>query len=224
KLAALTAPLGLAAGLCSLESNAPRYVVQWQFGEHELAIIGVVTYVTLVGQTVLAAVGQSAVPRMAALHSARERGALRQLVTRLALAAGAVGLVCAAGSWAFGRQLLQLAFGPTYAERHHLLTILTLAAAFQYTASMLSAALRSTGQFSRAMTAHLASLTTVAIGSWIGGRLWGVTGVACGSLAASIAASLLFGALVYDSLLRERRPAAVDASFDQRLETLRRSA
>ena len=146
-LARLTLPLGVAAGVCALEVNAPRYIVQRTFGEYELGVLGVMTYLTLTGQLVIAALGQAAIPRLATLYGSQQFAAFRRVLYQLCSVSLLSGLLLVVGAMVVGRLVLYYLFGPAYASWNGLFVVISLAATLQFVAAMLSVTLRSMSEY-----------------------------------------------------------------------------
>ncbi len=192
RLAALAAPLGLLAGAAALESSLPRFIVGQAVGAYELGILGVMLYSTLVGNMVVAAVAQAALPRLASLHDVGRLVEVRRLVGRLVRVAAGAGMVTVALAALVGRIGLKLAFGPEYAQWHGLLTLTAIAATFQFVCSTLSAVLRSTGRFRAALAVQIGTLTVTLSCCALGVAVAGLWGIGYAFVAAGALSSLLF--------------------------------
>jgi O-antigen/teichoic acid export membrane protein len=102
-----------------------------------VGVFAAITYLGHVGTTVVSALGQAALPRLARAHAAGERGPFLGLVlafTAIAFVIGAIGL---GASLAFGRELLGLVYNPEYAAHERLFAWAMGAAAISYVASIL---------------------------------------------------------------------------------------
>ncbi|MDQ2948622.1 MAG: oligosaccharide flippase family protein, partial [Acidobacteriota bacterium] len=92
-------PLGLVLMLASLNANLPRYAIESQLGLRELGAFTAVASLGNVGSTVVNALGQTAMPRLALYCRERNWPRFRQLVaelTGLTLLLGVSGIVAAA--------------------------------------------------------------------------------------------------------------------------------
>lgn len=140
-------PLGLVMMLISLRVNLPRYVIESQFGAVELGIFAAVSSLLVAGNVVIAALGQSATPRLARYHFEGAVPAFRRLLARLLALATAVGGVGLAISVVAGGPLLRIVFGPRYADRADVLAWLMAAGLVGYAASILGYALTAAQRF-----------------------------------------------------------------------------
>ncbi len=134
-LVRLSLPLGVVTLLLSLNANVPRYMISHFRSIRELGIYSALGYILTAGTMIVAALGQSATPRLAhyAAHSKnREFHRLSGRLILIGLALGTVGLLAAV---AFGRQLVNLIYGFQYAQNQQLLLWLMVAAAAGYMAS-----------------------------------------------------------------------------------------
>jgi O-antigen/teichoic acid export membrane protein len=137
RLAWLSLPLGLVMMLVSLNTNIPRYFVQHFLGERELGIFSAMAYLMVAGNTVIAALGQSATPRLAVYYADRDLTAFRRLLVRLVglgAALGAAGIIVAL---VLGREILTALYRPEYAEHTAVFVWLMIAASIAYTVSFL---------------------------------------------------------------------------------------
>lgn len=116
RLAVLALPVVIAATLVSLTTNIPRYFIERHLGIALLGIFAAMAYPMAAGTTLINAIGQSAMPRLARHYANGEYRTLSSLLVRLAGIAAALGaagviLICIAG-----RPLLRLLYRPEYAE------------------------------------------------------------------------------------------------------------
>ena len=137
RLVYLALPLGFVMMLISLNLNAPRYFVEHYMGERELGIFAAMAYLTNAGVTVIGALLQSAIPRLAKHHAAGEVLAYRALLTKLVvigMAVGGAGILAAvlAGHWVLG-----VIYGPEYARQSPVLVWVSVASGIAFVQSFL---------------------------------------------------------------------------------------
>jgi O-antigen/teichoic acid export membrane protein len=140
-------PLGLVMMLISLRVNLPRYVIERRFGAVELGIFAALSSLLVAGNVVVAALGQSATPRLARYHLEGAVGSFRRLLSRLVGLATALGAAGLAVSVVAGGPLLRIVFGPRYADRADVLAWLMAAGLVGYVASILGYALTAAQRF-----------------------------------------------------------------------------
>ncbi len=136
-LLGLAAPLGLVMMLLSLNASIPRFFLEKNGGEENVGIFAALSYLSIVGTTVVGALGQAATPRLASAFSRRSGRAVLALLGKLVAIAALVGLAGVATALLFGRQLLGLFYGPVYAAHAPLLVWLMAAGAVSHIASVL---------------------------------------------------------------------------------------
>lgn len=208
-LALTTLPLGAAALLITLNPNIPRYFVQWTLGERELGIYAALAYLVVAGNTVVGALGQSAMPRLARSYSNGDGKAFRRLLLRLvgigALLGGAGILVALLA----GRSVLLLLYSPEYAEHTDVFLWVMVAAGIGYVGSFLNCGLMAARYFKAQLVLYVVvTLVAVAACAWLV-PLAALRGAAW-ALALSLAVHALGNLLVNWYALRHQ--AAVNAA------------
>ncbi len=116
RLAAIAFPVVLAAALVSLTTNIPRYFIQQQLGLALLGVFAAMAYPMAAGTTLINAIGQSAMPRLARYYAQGDDRTLTLLLVRLVGIAAALGLFGVTLVAIAGRPLLALLYRPEYAE------------------------------------------------------------------------------------------------------------
>jgi O-antigen/teichoic acid export membrane protein len=140
-------PLGIVTMLISLNSNLPRYLISGMRGVRELGIFSALSYTLLAGATIVNALGQSTMPRLAAYWAHGRRHEFRRLVGQLlalGLLLGTAGIVVAAVA---GGPILKVLYGAEYAESSGLFVWLMIAAALTYLTSFAGYSLMATRYF-----------------------------------------------------------------------------
>ena len=137
RLTLLALPLGLVMTLISLNTNIPRYFIDHERGERELGIFAALAYLMVGGGTVIAAMGQSATPRLARYYAEGDDRSFTSLLATLVGVAAAIGIAGFLVALIAGRLVLGFLYTPAYADHSGLFTWLMLAAALSYVASIL---------------------------------------------------------------------------------------
>jgi O-antigen/teichoic acid export membrane protein len=137
RLTWLSLPLGFVMMLVSLDTNIPRYFIQHYLGERELGIFAAMGYLMVAGTTVIAALGQSASPRLAVYYAGRDLKAFRRLLGQLVGLGAALGAAGILAALVLGREILTAIYRPEYAENTAVFLWLTVAASVGYVASFL---------------------------------------------------------------------------------------
>lgn len=138
QLARNALPLGIVMGLISLRSNIPPYFIERHCGTSALGIFGALACVVIAGNTVVTAIGQACLPRLAQYYSRGEARPYCRLLLRLLAIGTIIGgsgvLVAAVGS----RPLLTLIYSREYAEHTSVFVGLMIAGGLMYLASFLT--------------------------------------------------------------------------------------
>lgn len=160
-------PLGLVLMLVSLTVNLPRYAIERRFGVAELGAFAAVASFLTIGSTAANALGQSAMPRLARYHGAKDGRRFRALTWKLLGVAGALGVCGVAAALLLGVWVLTLVYRPAYAGYSGLLVWTMCAGVASYVAIMLGYVITSARVYT--VQAPLLGLVaaTSAIGSWL---------------------------------------------------------
>jgi O-antigen/teichoic acid export membrane protein len=127
--------------LNSFSVNIPRYVLERHEGEASLGIFAAIMYLLVAGRTVMAALAQSCVARLARFYANGNRKDFRSLLLRqlaLAVVFGALGIVFAV---TVGRPFLRVVYGPEYAEYTSVLLLAMFTSALNHLADVTGTAL-----------------------------------------------------------------------------------
>ncbi len=147
RLAWLAFPLGVTMGLITLTTNIPLYFIEQYLGERELGIFAAMVYVTVAGATVVNALGQSAMSRLAKHYAARNGSEFCALLLRLVGIGALLGVAGVLVTLAAGQEILTLLYGPEYAEQAGIFTWVMVAGGITYVASTLGYGMTSARYF-----------------------------------------------------------------------------
>jgi O-antigen/teichoic acid export membrane protein len=163
-LVRLTLPLGFVMLLISLNPNIPRYFVVGYLGERELGIFAAMAYIMVAGDTVVGALGQSAVPRLAKYYAEGMTEAFNALLLKLVGIGALLGVMGVLVVLVAGSEILTLLYGPEYATHVDVFVWLMVAAGIQYAASLLGYGMSAARYFTVQMPlmAGVAAVTTIA--------------------------------------------------------------
>jgi len=137
KLALLALPLGFVMLLISLNVNIPRYFIEHYLGERQLGIFAAISYLMVVGTTIVNALGQSASPRLAKYYAAGNYKLFVNLLAKLVIIGVLLGLAGFLVVFVAGREVLDLLYRPEYAKHVDIFLWLMVAAGINYIASFL---------------------------------------------------------------------------------------
>ena len=161
-LTGVALPVGIVMLLIALNGNAPRYFIERAVGLRELGIFAAMIYPMQAGTTVIAALGQSALPRLARFYASGDPPSFRSLLFRMAGIALIVGCGGIILIWLAGQQILTLLYTREYAEHKDVFLFLGFSAALGYTGAILGYGMTAARYF-RAQLPVFATVTVVTI-------------------------------------------------------------
>lgn len=206
RLSRLALPLGVVMLLISLNTNIPRYVIQHYLGEAQLGIFAAIGYLMVAGSTIVAALGQSASPRLARYFAEGTSDLFLRLLARLicvAVALGLAGILIALGG---GRQLLMTLYRADYAAFTHVFTWLMIAAGIGYVASFLGYALTAARHFAIQAPLFVVVTTVTLAAAWFGTSRFGLVGAAWAVILGSVVQFAGMAIVVTLAVRRRARP------------------
>jgi O-antigen/teichoic acid export membrane protein len=183
-------PLGVTMGLLSLRINVPVYFIEAQFGAQEVGYYSAIAYFLVAGNLVTGSLLQTAAPRLAHYHRARDTRAFSRFLARLMLVGGGIGLAGLVGATLLGRWILGAMYGPSYAAHHDVLIWIMVAAMAGNMSQFMGLSLTVSRLFRYHVLVQGLGVTVVAGLSWILVPWQGIVGGAK-ALAAATAITLL---------------------------------
>ena len=112
----LALPLGVVTGVLSLEVNIPRYLVEHYLGRADLGVYAALVYLTTAMTLVIDSMGQVVCPRMSRLYARGDLEAFHKITAKFLLANAVVSTACIVIAVFAGRLILDLVYGPEYAQ------------------------------------------------------------------------------------------------------------
>jgi O-antigen/teichoic acid export membrane protein len=165
QLVVLALPLGIVMLMLSLNANIPRYFIEHYFGEAMLGYFAAMAYVSVAGNTVMSAMGQSAVPRLARyFHS--DRRAFSRLLKRMILLGAVLGIAGIGVAFFFGPDVLRLLYRADYSQYPAVFTWLMAAAAVAYVSSMLGYGITAARKFRPQVPLVLGAAAVITTACW----------------------------------------------------------
>lgn len=197
QLVRVTLPLGLAAMLVALNTNLPRYFVEHLLGEASLGIFAALAYFVIAGSTVVGAVADSAMPRLANHHARGDSAAYVRLIGKLLVVAVVIGALGIAVTLLAGRLLLQLVYGAEYAAAAPTFVWIMVAGLLTYIAGVLGNGLLAARKFlEQLMLLTCAALVMVGACAVLIPQ-WGLVGAALALLCAAAINALGASILIF---------------------------
>jgi O-antigen/teichoic acid export membrane protein len=193
-------PLGLMLFLISMTPVIPRLFIASKVSLRDLGIYAAITYVMMVGQTVVAAVGQSASPRLARLSAGGDRRGYLRLLSKLCLFGGVVGIGGVVGAVGAGELVLRFLYTAEYGDYGGALTIVMFAAALQYLATFIEYGITAAREFRAQVIPAGASLGVTVMASWLliptGGIIGACWTLVVGQFVALVGRGMVLGMVV----------------------------
>jgi len=132
-------PLGLVMLLIQLRITIPRTILEASHGEAALGIFSALSYLVVIGNTVIMALSQASLVRLSRAYAEGNVGVFRRLAIKLSvfgavIGAGGVLVALVAGPW-----LLRIVYSPLYARHADLFVVVMLGGGILYVGSLLGA-------------------------------------------------------------------------------------
>ena len=196
-------PLGVGVFLFTLQSNVPRYFLEHYHGASVLGYFSAMAYISAIGAMIVAAMGQSASPRLAR-HYSEDPQAFRRLVNRLLGLGVLLGLAFVGGAAAFGKPVLTIIYSQEYASYHFDFIVISLAGAISFVASFCGFALVAARSFKFQLIAGVTSTLTAIVLASILVPLKGMFGAAITLFCGSFITCVLYYTWLY-LIIRKRQ-------------------
>jgi O-antigen/teichoic acid export membrane protein len=204
-------PFAVSLVLMALTTNAPRVLVESQFGSRDLGFFTAVSHFVLIGSLAVGSLGQSLLPRFA---RATRDGDARAFWRMLLASAAAVAITCALAAVVAslaGDFVVRLIYGAGFAGLGALTTWAALTSAPVYAASMFMSAVYGTQARRLLLASQALSLACVVPATWLTQQRFGLPGAFLGPAIAALA-QILFCAVFLRQRLARRRESAVLAA------------
>ena len=204
RILTLALPLGLVSLLVSLNTSIPRYFIQWSLGPRELGIFSALCFFPSSSNMISTALGQAAFARLASAYGNRQLRTFRDLLGKLLLVAGALGVVGIAVGWLWGYQVLRVVNKPEYAERSYLLVLLMAAAAFGYFGQFVGTAITAARAFNPQIPLFLLVAATLTLTSYLLIPIAGLRGAILSIMVANLVQLVGSAGVLFLTLRRTR--------------------
>lgn len=192
-------PLGFVSALISLQTNVPRYFIQWHSGESALGIFSAIAYLGTLLTVFIDALGAAAMPRLARHFAAGRISDFRGLVARLSALACMAGLLGVIAAAAIGPLVLRIAYGKEFVPYRELFVWLMAATAVTCLGTVLTCALTAAGRLRVQVPLFFTAVATASLGCAILIPKAGSIGAAWAMLTAATVHAVLTLALVAHS-------------------------
>jgi O-antigen/teichoic acid export membrane protein len=160
----LALPLGFVMMLISLNTAIPRYIIEREWGETLLGYYAALAYLLVAGQTFVAALGQSATPRLSKYFANGNNRAFRSLLARLVGIGAVLGMGAVLVSVVAGKFLLSLIYKPDYAAYNDIFILIMIASGITYIASFLGYGMTAARKFKEQLPLFIVVVSCTALG------------------------------------------------------------
>ncbi len=208
----LASPLGVVALLVNLNSNVPRYFIQWSLGTRELGIYSALGFMMSAGNLFAAALAQAVFVRLARLHAEGRNSEFVMLLLKMAGIGTVLGAGGVAFAWIAGPELLRILYRPEYAEHWHVLVWFMVVAWMSYISQFLGTAMTSARYFVHQIPLFATVVLAIAGASYVLVPRLGLTGAVLSNLVGAVVQ--VFGSILVLTFALRRKPQLV-ASVDQ---------
>jgi O-antigen/teichoic acid export membrane protein len=176
KILWISLPLGLVALLLNLNTNIPRYFIQWRLGAHELGIFAAIAFLMSAGNLLVNALAQAVFVRFARSYADGNRSDFLSVLLKLVGVGTVLGAGGVLGAWIAGPELLRILYRPEYASHSGLLIWFMLAAWISYMGQFLGTAITAARFFVHQIPLNAAVALAIAAGSYLLVPRLGLTG------------------------------------------------
>jgi len=202
ELARLAFPLAIVVMLASYAVNTPRYFIDHYQGEHELGVFSAIANLTLIGSTIMTALGQVTAPRLARCAIDKDRRGFVRLVRLLALVGAVLGGGALAIALVAGGPLLSLLYTSDYASGANVFVVAMLAGLAANIANAFGVAVIALGRYRVPVILQALNLGAVLIACALLVPDHGAVGAAWALVVSSVTNAITFGGLLVYSLHR----------------------
>jgi O-antigen/teichoic acid export membrane protein len=161
KLTLKSIPLGLVVLLISLVDNVPKYFVEYYIGTKELGIYSSIVYITIIGSTVVNAMGQASMTRLSMYYQKNNLKMFVKIQTLLLIISLTIGLFLIMLSWGCGKSLMILLYNADFAPYQELLNYVMTGALFLYLSSSIGYGITAARYFT--IQPYMLSITLLSI-------------------------------------------------------------
>ncbi len=210
RLAWLALPLGITMALISLNTNIPRYFVENIWGESQLGIFAALAYLVVTGNTLVSAMGQSVIPRLAKYYAAGDLDGYKHLLARMVSMGILLSIAGVLVSVFAGYRLLGLLYRHEYAVYNNVLIWLMIVAGMSYITSFLGYGMTAARYFRVQLPLFMVVVTAT-----FGASLWliprfALTGAAL-AMGAGALAQLVGSCFVFVHILQKKNVKGVSS-------------
>lgn len=160
-------PLGIVMGMISLNTNIPRYIIEVFLGTEALGIFAALAYTVVAINMFTQALGQAVSPRLAKHFADGNIRTFVQLLLRVIMVNGGIGLAGVVLLSFVGPEILAFLYTPEYATHATLFLVLMATAALMGIASAFGYAMTAARLFRPQVPLFMAVLMSTTLSSYV---------------------------------------------------------
>ena len=186
RLLRLSLPLGFVTLLITLTSSIPRYVLERYTDEATLGYFGALAYLIVIGNTVVMALGQASISRLAQFYSVHTDKYLK-LLGKLLFLVIVLGFGGISFCLVWGKQILNLLYGIGYGNYADVLVLVAIGGVIGYVGSVFGFGITASRKFQKFTIPYLLVVIVIMISSYLLIPDYGIYGAAWTQIIGSIA-------------------------------------
>ena len=186
-IAKIALPLGPVMLLVAVNANVPRYFLAFHEGNRAVGVFAAVSYLAVVGTTLVGALGQSVSPRLAAAYATGNSQEFGRMVSSFLLFVCAIGLAGVAVAAVAGSALLSTFYSPEYGPAAPVLVLTMIGGGVSFVASALGYVLTSIRRLSAQVPLFMFVVAVTASASAVLIPAFGLHGAAWACVAGAVA-------------------------------------
>ena len=207
-LAWTSLPLGLAMLFIQLRNTIPRMILENERGEAELGLFAAMAYLIIIGNTVVMALSQSSLARLARAYAVDDAQSFLGVVKKLI----SVGAVLGAGGLLVallgGEKLLTLIYTEDYARQGGVFIIIMLAGGLYYVGTMLGPAATASGAYREQLAIQGAHALVLLVLGFLLIPAHGMLGAAWTMVAGALLVTASYGVVTWRAVRRMKARSA----------------
>jgi O-antigen/teichoic acid export membrane protein len=198
----LAAPLGVVMMLITLRNTIPRTFLEKAFGEDQLGVFAAMAYLVIAGSTVIMALSQSSVARLARYFAEGRREAFRSTIVKLLGIGALIGLGGILLAAVFGEFILGILYSSEYAQHNQVFVVIMIGGALMYLGNLLGAPVSAMRQFRIQLWVYLVNVVLMVTLCWLLIPRHGMMGTAIVMVCCSTWVTAAYGFLVWRGICK----------------------
>jgi len=158
-------PLGLVSILNSLNTNIPRYFLEYNFGLNELGYFSAIAYILVAGNLLIRPLSLVAAPKLAQNYQQNKKREFVILNIKLFLAAAILGFVAITIVYYFGEFILTFIYSIEYAKYNNIFLLIMIGSILSYFTTFLNVAIVAAREFKKQPYINLITMIAALLSS-----------------------------------------------------------